>query len=74
MNLDLIKDEYKSETINIQHTKQLPIDDLEQMFDEIDSASSLQEFIDVVNLWSKDAIRIGAAMVILKRIVDLHQH
>jgi hypothetical protein len=44
------------------------------MFDEIDSASSLQEFIDVVNLWSKDAIRIGAAMVILKRIVDLHQH
>ena len=74
MNLDLIKDEYKSETINIQHTKQLPIDDLEQMFDEIDSTSSLQEFIDVVNLWSKDAIRIGAAMVILKRIVDLHQH
>ena len=73
MNLDLIKDEYKSETINIQHTKQLPIDDLEQMFDEIDSASSLQEFIDVVNLWSKDAIRIGAAMVILKRIVDLHE-
>ena len=73
MDLDLIKEEYKSETINIQHTKQLPIDDLEQMFSEIDSTSSLQEFIDVVNLWSQDAIRIGAAMVILKRIVDLHQ-
>ena len=73
MTLESIKEEYKREVGNEQVTKQLPMEDLDQMFSEIDDASSLQEFIDVVNLWSQDAIRIGAAMVILKRIVDLHQ-
>lgn len=71
MTLDSIKEEYKRETGNQQVTKQLPMEDLDQMFAEIDEASSLQEFIDVVSLWSEESIRIGAAAVILKRIVDL---
>ncbi len=73
MTLDSIKEEYKRELGNEQVTKQLPMEDLDQLFNEIDEASTLQEFIDVVSLWSHDAIRIGAATVILKRIVDLHE-
>jgi hypothetical protein len=73
MTLESIKEEYKREVGNEQVTKQLPMEDLDQMFSEIDDASSLQEFIDVVNLWSQESIRVGAAAVILKRIVDLHE-
>lgn len=73
MTLDSIKEEYKRETGNIQVTKQLPMEDLDQMFEEIDEAKTLQDFLDVVSLWSQDAIRIGAAAVVLKRIVDLHE-
>ena len=73
MTLESIKEEYKREVGNQQVTKQLPMEDLDQMFSEIDEASSLQEFIDVVNLWSQESIRVGAAAVILKRIVDLHE-
>ena len=73
MTLESIKEEYKREVGNQQVTKQLPMEDLDQMFSEIDEATSLQEFIDVVSLWSKEAIRVGAAAVILKRIVDLHE-
>ena len=73
MNLESIKEEYKREVGNQQVTKQLPMEDLDQMFSEIDEATSLQEFIDVVNLWSQEAIRVGAEAVILKRIVDLHE-
>jgi hypothetical protein len=73
MTLDSIKEEYKREVGNQQVTKQLPMEDLDQMFSEIDEATSLQEFIDVVSLWSNEAIRVGAAAVILKRIVDLHE-
>ena len=73
MTLTSIKEEYKREVGNIQVMKQLPMEDLDQMFSEIDDASSLQEFIDVVNLWSQESIRVGAAAVILKRIVDLHE-
>ena len=73
MTLESIKEEYKREVGNEQVTKQLPMEDLDQMFSEIDEASSLQEFIDVVNLWSQESIRVGAAAVILKRIVDLHE-
>ena len=71
--IESIKEEYKREVGNQQVTKQLPMEDLDQMFSEIDEATSLQEFIDVVNLWSQEAIRVGAAAVILKRIVDLHE-
>jgi hypothetical protein len=74
MTLDSIKEEYKREVGNQQVTKQLPMEDLDQMFIEIDEATSLQEFIDVVNLWSQEAVRVGAAAVILKVIVDLHDH
>jgi hypothetical protein len=74
MTLDSIKEEYKREVGNQQVTKQLPMEDLDQMFTEIDEATSLQEFIDVVNLWSQEAVRVGAAVVILNRIVDLHDH
>ena len=73
MNLESIKEEYKREVGNQQVTKQLPMEDLDQMFSEIDEATSLQEFIDVVSLWSQEAVRIGVATVILKRIVDLHE-
>lgn len=73
MTLESIKEEYKREVGNEQVTRQLPMEDLDQMFSEIDDASSLQEFIDVVNLWSQESIRVGAATVILKRIVDLHE-
>lgn len=73
MTLESIKEEYKREVGNEQVTKQLPMEDLDQMFSEIDDASSLQEFIDVVNLWSQESVRVGAAAVILKRIVDLHE-
>ena len=73
MTLESIKEEYKREVGNEQVTKQLPMEDLDQMFAEIDEATSLQEFIDVVNLWSQESIRVGAAAVILKRIVDLHE-
>jgi hypothetical protein len=74
MTLESIKEEYKREVGNQQVTKQLPMEDLDQMFTEIDEATSLQEFIDVVNLWSQEAVRVGAAAVILNRIVDLHDH
>ena len=40
------------------------------MCEEIDDASTLQDFMDVVGLWSQDSVRVGAATVILKRIVD----
>jgi hypothetical protein len=73
MTLESIKEEYKREVGNQQVTKQLPMEDLDQMFSEIDEATSLQEFIDVVSFWSNEAIRVGAAAVILKRIVDLHE-
>ena len=72
MTLDSIKEEYKRETGNQQSVKQLPMEDLDQMFEQIDEASTLQDFLDVVALWSQDAVRIGAAMVVLKRIVELH--
>lgn len=76
MTLESIKEEYKRETTNLNnmigHSEtKISQADLDQMFNEIDDATNLQDFIDVVNLWSKDAIRIGAAMVILKRVVEL---
>jgi hypothetical protein len=73
MTLDSIKEEYKREVGNEQVVNQLPMEDLDQMFEEIDEATTLQEFIDVVGLWSQEAVRVGAATVILKRIVDLHE-
>ncbi len=72
MTLEQLKEEYKKEVKNQQVAKELPTEDLEQMFEEIDEAKNLQDFVDVVGLWSHDAPRIGAAMVILKRVVDLH--
>ena len=72
MTLESIKEEYKKEAGNQQVVKQLPMEDLDKMFEEIDEAVNLQDFIDVVNFWSQDAVRIGGAMVILKRIVDLN--
>jgi hypothetical protein len=74
MTLDLIKEEYKRAIGNEQVVKQFPMEDLDQMFEEIDEATTLQDFIDVVGLWSQEAVRVGAANVILKRIVDLHEH
>jgi hypothetical protein len=73
MTLDSIKEEYKREVGNEQVVNQLLMEDLDQMFEEIDEATTLQEFIDVVGLWSQEAVRVGAATVILKRIVDLHE-
>lgn len=73
MELSLLKEEYKRETSNIQAVKQLPMEDLDQMFEEIDEASTLNDFVKVVSLWSQESVIIGAAMVILKRIVDLHE-
>ena len=72
MTLDALKEEYKREVGNQQCVKQLPMDDLDQMFEEIDEANNLQDFLDVVGLWSQDAVRIGAAMVVLKKVIDLH--
>jgi hypothetical protein len=72
MTLESLKEEYKREVGNQQCVKQLPMDDLDQMFEEIDEANNLQDFLDVVGRWSHDAPRIGAAMVILKKVIDLH--
>ncbi len=72
MELTVIKEEYKREVSNQQVVKQLPMEDLDQMFEEIDEAATLQDFLDVVGMWSQEAVRIGAAMVVLKRIVELH--
>lgn len=72
MELTAIKEEYKREVSNQQVVKQLPMEDLDQMFEEIDEAATLQDFLDVVGMWSQEAVRIGAAMVVLKRIVELH--
>lgn len=78
MTLDSIKEEYKRETVNMNNMTGKPEtkmsqEDLDKMFEEIDEATTLQDFLDVVGLWSQDAIRIGAAAVVLKRIVDLHE-
>ncbi len=73
MELDLLKEEYKRETGNQQAVKQLPMEDLDQMFEEIDEAKTLQEFLDVVSLWSQESVTIGPAMVILKRVINLHE-
>ena len=70
--LKTLTEAYKNEIGNIQCTKQLPMEDLDQMFNEIDKADNLQDFIDVVGRWSQDAIRIGGAMVILKIVIDLN--
>ena len=67
-----LKEEYKREIGNKQAVKQLSMDDLDQMSEEIDEAISLQDFLDVVGAWSNDVIRIGAAMVVLKNVIDLH--
>jgi len=72
MTLVDLKEEYKRELGNKQCEKQLPMEDLDQMFGEIDDATNLQDFLDVVGLWSQDAVRIGAAMVVLKNVIDLH--
>ncbi|MBP7845859.1 MAG: hypothetical protein KA007_00280 [Candidatus Pacebacteria bacterium] len=72
MTLDALKEEYKREVGNQQCVKQLPMDDLDQMFEEIDEANNLQDFLDVVGRWSHDAVRIGSAMVVLKKVIDLH--
>lgn len=72
MTLEVLKEEYKREVGNQQCVKQLPMNDLDQMFEEIDEANNLQDFLDVVGLWSQDAVRIGAAMVVLKKVIDLH--
>ena len=72
MTLEALKEEYKREVGNQQCVKQLPMDDLDQMFEQIDEANNLQDFLDVVSLWSQESVRIGAAMVILKKVVDLN--
>jgi hypothetical protein len=77
MDLTILKEEYKSETINMNNMigkpeSKMSQEDLDQMCEEIDEASTLQEFMDVVSSWSEESIRIGAAMVILKRVVALH--
>lgn len=73
MELNLLKEEYKRETGNQQAVKQLPMEDLDQMFEEIDEAKTLQDFIDVVSSWSQESVTIGPAMVILKRVINLHE-
>ncbi len=73
MELSVLKEEYKKETSHIQAVKQLPMEDLDQMFEEIDEASTLNDFVKVVSLWSQESVEIGAAMVILKRIINLHE-
>ena len=77
MTLEALKEEYKSETINMNNMigkpeSKISQEDLDQMSEEIDEAVNLQEFLDVVDLWSHDAVRIGAAMVVLKKVIDLH--
>lgn len=78
MDLSILKEEYKRETTNMNNmignpSNKMSQEDIDQMCEQIDEATTLQEFIDVVNAWSQDAIRIGAAMVILKRVVNLHE-
>lgn len=78
MTLESIKEEYKSESINMNNMigkpeSKMSQEDLDQMCAEIDEATTLQDFMDVVSSWSAESIRIGAALVILKRIVDLHE-
>jgi hypothetical protein len=72
MTLEALKEEYKREVGYQQVVKQMPMEDTDQMFAEIDESKSLQDFCDVVGRWSHDAVRIGAAMVILKKTIDLH--
>lgn len=73
MELILLKEEYKKELRYQNGLGKIATADLDQQSEEIDEANTLQEFVDVVNFWSQDAIRIGAAMVILKRVINLHE-
>jgi len=71
MTLEALKEEYKNEVILQQKIKELPTEDLDPMIEQIDEASTLQDFVDVVSAWSHDAPTIGGAMVILKKVIDL---
>lgn len=72
MTLEDLKEQYKDEIGNQQCMKQLPMEDLDQMFSEIDETINLQDFLDVVGAWSKEAVYLGSAMVVLKNVIDLH--
>jgi hypothetical protein len=65
MTLKALKEEYKK-SIN---QRQMDDEDFESLTQEIDDATTLDEFLEVVNLWAMDAIKFGAAMVVLKRIL-----
>ena len=45
-------------------------EDKEQLIEEIESTDTLEDFIQVVRSWSQEAVKIGAATVILKRILQ----
>lgn len=45
-------------------------EDKEQLIEEIESADTLEAFIQVVSSWSQEAVKIGAATVILKRMLQ----
>lgn len=78
MDLSVLKEEYKRETINMNNMMgypqdKLPQEDLDQMCEDIDDAETLQEFLHVVSRWSRNAIHVGPAMVVLKRVINLHE-
>ena len=64
MSLESVKEEYKKEVGNRHLAKKLPMEDLDQMFSEIDKASSMQEFVDVV-MSSEEVYKISAAITII---------
>lgn len=63
MTLETLKTEYKK-SITLKGK------DLRQLTEEIDQATTLNDFIDVVSAWSSEVPTIGAANVILKRVID----
>ena len=67
MTLEVLKEEYKK-SIKV---RQMDDRDLDALIEEIDATSTLEEFLEVVSLWSMEADKIGAPLVVLRRILTV---
>ena len=67
MTLTNLKYAYKKALID---DETMDKEDFDQYADEIDETTTLNEFLDVVRLWSHEAPTKGAATVVLERILQ----
>lgn len=67
MTLNDLKEEYKK-SIRIEKIESKK--DYKQLIQEIDDADTLNEFIKVVELWTKININESASEIILRRIIE----